>query len=967
MAIRRLRPSVGLMALGALGLLLGLATLRGPGAGPSGNSGSVDAELAQLPLSFEPNAGRTDPRVDFIAHSVAGGSVYLSGPEATLALGERALRLRFSDAAADPRAVGLERLPGEVSSFIGDDPDHWRAGIPTYAAVGYRELYPGIDVEFYGDQRRLEYDFRLDPGADPSRIAIEARGADAVRLTGRGALAFEVGGRTITQRPPFAFQRISGERVEVPSGYALDGETARLRLGAYDRAKPLVIDPELVYSSYLGGDGNDNAFAIAVDSTGAPYIAGGTDSTDFPLAGQFQGNQTGRDAFVAKLNPTGTALAYSTYLGGDNQFTDDATGIAVDASGAAYVTGTTGSSNFPTQDQLQGNQPGNDGFVTKLAPSGAALDYSTYLGGDGLDGAKAIAIDSSGGAYVAGTTLSTDLPHPDAFQGALNGSVDAFVAKLNPHPAPGAVTLGYGTYLGGSGGFLESAAGIAVDSSGAAYVTGVTDSASFPTQGPIQTNQPGIDGFVTKLSPDSAADETLVYSTYLGGDGLDPDPSGRDFEEGFAIAVDSGGSAYVTGRTNSTNFPTQGEFQGNQPREDAFVTKLNPAGSGLVYSTFLGGSQNDWGYGIAVNAAGEAFVTGITGSGDFPQQDPFQPDGPGDDIFVTQLNGGGGTLGYSTLFGGDGIDWGRGIALGPSGDAYVAGFTGSTDLPVRSATEGSRPPNGKRAADDAWVGWFRKRSSSSNPCDDVEVAKYVTTNLRQISYETETDSHSDNLILFRIEVFSPQDCHWTVRETEASQQEFVISNPIPYEAYGGLTVYYYAYPTRTGQLTNTVELELQDGRKLTASAKVINYGHFTDFADWSSARVEGTAHTNDDVMRPDPAGRRADASIAKVQVALLRRVKGVDPLAKPKCQWLTKQGRFAGSKPNDEGVCDKPTWLKAKLGKTRKGKTPFSYEFKEELPPGKYVAYSRATNEAGVAEPEFTKKIGNERPFKVKR
>jgi hypothetical protein len=974
MAIRRRGPSVLIAGLGALAVLVGLIGMQ-PLAAPGGaERSSTQADVARLPLAFEPNAGRTDERVDFIARSVAGGTLYLGGGRATLALGDRALRLHFAGANADPSASGLDRLPGEVNSFIGDDPGGWRTGIPTYGAVRYRDVYPGIDVDFHGTRRTVVYDFRLAPGADPGAIAIDARGADGVRLTAGGDLALDVGGQTITQRAPVAYQRIDGERIGVDSAYALEGSTARVRLGPYDRSRPLVIDPTLDYSTYLGGGGDDEAYAIAVDSSGAAYIAGGTDSTDFPAAAG--PGSPGRDAFVAKLNPAGTALVYSTYLGGDNTFSDDAFGIAVDGSGSAYVTGTTNSTNFPTVDALQGDQASFDAFVTKLNPAGDALDYSTYYGGGSIDNGNAIALDSSGGAYITGNTTSTNLLVPDAFQGARAGSVDAYVAKLNPHPGPGAVTLGYGTYLGGGGGgFVEVGNGIAVDSSGAAYVTGGTDSATFPTHAPFQGDQPGMDAYVTQLSPDSGGTETLVYSTYLGGDGVD-NAFGSTNEQGLAIAVDSAGAAYATGRTDSSNFPTQGPAQGNQPLEDVFVTKLNPAGGGLAYSTYLGGSQNDWGYGIAVAASGEAFVTGITGSSDFPQQDTVQPDTAGDDIFVTQLSSGGDTIGYSTLIGGGGIDWGRGIAVDGSGDAYFAGFGNSTDFPVQPGAQATR--QGDAGGDDGVVGKVSR--GAANRCQGLTAEKLVTTKPDGTGQAHEIDAHAlttPGLLYFTVIVRTTTRCHVVVRETSAQHKDFNFETT--FANLGGLvgehTVVnpsfkfpaYKASMARAGVLTNTVRVEAEDGQVVFASARINAYSDSASLDEVTSKHIEGLARDYAKAF-PKPADKTLPPGdqVKTVEIGVLSQPSKLEVLAKPKCEWLTKQGKFKSVKP-DDGACDEPIWIKAKLGKYKQGKTPWSYDFKHELPPGKYIAYARATNQAGVTEGSFDKKIGNEQKFKVKR
>jgi Beta-propeller repeat len=682
----------------AAGCLLAIAILLSPGArSPDAPpaEGGLGASIAKAPLAFEPNADRTDESVDFLARSVAGGNLYLGSSEAVLALpegkrGSRALHLSFPGADPEVDVRGLEELPGRANSFVGDDPSRWRSGIPTYGRVRYDGIYPGVDLDFYGDQRDLEYDLRLAPHADPSRIAVEMDGADALRLTPNGDLLIEVGKRTVRQKAPVAYQAIGGGRRRVAAAYELHGSTLRFQLGDYDRSRPLVIDPlVLAYSTYLGGGGFDAGAAIAVDAAGAAYVTGVTDSTDFPTQDAYQDDQTGGDAFVAKFDPDsggGVTLAYSTYLGGGGF--DLGNAIAVDAAGAAYVTGATDSTDFPTQDTFQTDQPGTDAFVTKLDPdSGGAvtLAYSTYLGGGNLDRGGGIAVDGTGAAYLIGQTVSVNFPTQDELQTDRGGD-DAFVTKVNPD-AGGLVTLAYSTYLGGDSFDANAHVGIAVDSAGAAYVTGDTASTNFPSPDAFQAYQGTGDAFVAKLNPDSGGLVTLAYGSYLGGGGEDL---------GTAIAIDAAGAAYVTGITTSTDFPTQDAFQPDQPSGDAFVTKLDPDSGGavtLAYSTYLGGGASEGeGTAIAVDSAGAAYVSGITISPDFPTKEAFQADQPGADAFVAKLDpdsGGAATLAYSTYLGGGARDAvrGPGIALDPTGSPYVIGDTDSSDFPTQDALQ----------------------------------------------------------------------------------------------------------------------------------------------------------------------------------------------------------------------------------------------------------------------------------------
>jgi len=589
------------------------------------------------------------------------------------------LRMKLRNANPATRVTGVDELAGTSNYFIGNDPAKWRTNVPTYAKVKYEGIYSGIDLVYYGNQRQLEYDFIVAPGANPNRIAFDVRGAKRIRRTEHGELVFKVGEDEIRWHKPVVYQEKDGTRREIAAHYAItDTNSIAFEVAKYDASRPLYIDP-LIYSTYLGGSGQDAGYGIAVDNLGNAYVTGYTSSSNFPVtSGAFQTTCCG--AFVTKLNPTGTALVYSTYL--DNGW---GRGIAVDATGNAYVTGNAGG-GFPVtpgafQTVCGGTCEYGNAFVTKLNPTGSVLVYSTYLGGSGVYGdlGTGIAVDNSGNAYVTGQTSSTNFPvTPDAFQTTFgDGSTDAFVTKFNPQGS----ALVYSTYLGGSGYDLGN--GIAVDSLGSAYVSGSTESTDYPvTPGAFQTACGGgttggcYDAFVTKFNPQGSA---LVYSTYLGGSGNDYNPN---------IAVDSSGNAYVTGTTQSTDFPvTPGAFQTTcgsaRHCENAFVTKLNPTGSALVYSTYLGGS-GDTGNGIAVDSSGNAYVTGQTGRRFPVTRGAIQKIG-NLAAFVTKLNPTGMALVYSTLLGGSDSDscwqtWGQSIAVDSFDNAYVTGATCSNDF-----------------------------------------------------------------------------------------------------------------------------------------------------------------------------------------------------------------------------------------------------------------------------------------------
>jgi hypothetical protein len=675
----------------------------------------------KLPLSFEANQGQSDSQVKFLSRG-SGYSLFLTRNEAVLALkkpgkkaspglhfapardshlqpaslatrrpepqSEAVLRMRLVGENATAQVTGLEELPGRSNYFIGTDPSKWRTGVPNYTKVKYANVYPGVDLVYYGNQRQLEFDLVIQPGADPQPIRLDFRAAlngkhAALRVNNKGDL---VVGEVIFHKPLVYQPTTNDETPATHKGmidckFVLTGaHQVRFQIAAYDRSRPLVIDPTLVYSTYLGGSDVEFAGDIAVDASGNAYVIGGTQSSDFPTtSGAFQKTLNGfGDVFISKFNAAGSALLYSTYLGGDSGF-ESGSGIAVDISGNAYVTGSTESSNFPTTaGAFQTTYSGaGDVFVSKLNATGSALLYSTYLGGNDTDVGSDIAVDASGHAYVTGNTVSLNFPiTPGAFQTTFGGTAffggDVFVSKLN---AAGSALV-YSTYLGGSGD--EFGNRIAVDASGHAYVTGATASTNFPTTpGAFQTTFGGGtfvgDGFVSKLN---AAGSALLYSTYLGG-------SNDDF--GTGILVDGSTNAYVTGSTASTNFPTTpGSFQTTlKGPEDAFVSKLNATGSALLYSTYLGGSDFDTGGTIAVDTSGNAYVTGQTISADFPiTPGAFQTTLGFADAFVSRLNATGSALLYSTYLGGSRFDAGGGIPLDASRNAYVLGITNSPDFPT---------------------------------------------------------------------------------------------------------------------------------------------------------------------------------------------------------------------------------------------------------------------------------------------
>jgi hypothetical protein len=646
--------------------------------GAVGTGGDLTAPVRaqhRLPLFFAPSVGQAEASSSFTLRS-AQLSAQFTAAQTRFDFGEARLTVRFAGANPQVRLEAADPLPGRVNYLLGNTRDQWQTDVPTYGAILYYDLYPGIDLAYGVADGRLKSEFRVSPGADPGAIRWQYQGGAAPKITGDGGLVVAAGRGELREQSPVMYQEKDGRRVPVQGAFRiLDGGLAAFATGAYDRQLPLVIDPVLSYSTYLGGSGLDSVRAIAVDSAGNAYVAGQTDSLDFPVSGAVRPTSGGGvDVFIAKLNAAGNALVYSTYLGGS--WDDRAFGIAVDGSGNAYVTGWTYSPNFPTtngarQRALGG---GRDAFVAKLNAAGNALLYSTYLGGSTHDSGNAIVIDGSGQAFVAGETLSFDFPVANGLRSSNSGRQDAFVAKLS---ADGGALL-WSTYLGGYGD--DRATSLAIDSSDDVYVAGATDSANFPTYHAFQgANRGGQDGFVTKLSADG---RSLLYSTYLGGSG----GTVAAPELVAAIRVDDAGCAFVAGSTGSRDFPVFGALQAayGGSVSDAFVAKLSSTGDSLLFSTYLGGYGADLATGIAVDAAGTTYVVGYTSSANFPTANSLQPTIAGSyDAFLTKLNPSGTALLESTFLGGLGSDAAYAVALGPGGAVYMAGQTQSLNFPLK--------------------------------------------------------------------------------------------------------------------------------------------------------------------------------------------------------------------------------------------------------------------------------------------
>jgi hypothetical protein len=701
------------------------------------------AAYGKLPLSFMENQGQTAQEVRYTSHG-SNYDLFLTSQEAVVALRQSkhfdlsprhraqslkamralrhsgtttaALRMQLQGADPNPRVAGEEQLPGVVNYFVGNDPQKWHRNIPTYARVKYAQVYPGVDLVFYGNQHKLEYDFVVAPGADPNVIRMNLAGADKLRLSGNGDVLVSVAGGEVALQKPVVYQLVNGKRQQIAGNYSLSGNHVSFAVAHYDRHQPLVLDPVLNYSSYIGGGSDETTgYSMAVDSSGDAYLAGQTFSTDFPTKGGLSesGNANGM-GFVTELNPTGTAQVFSTYLGG-SAGGDAAFGLALDPSGNIYVTGETFSTDFPTNGTvapLKGSplssNAGGTSFLTKFSPSGSLL-FSTYLGGTNGDFGNAVAADSSGNAYVTGTTASVAGSTPttfpvtgNAYQSTLpaGSSGAAFLSVLDT----AAGTLTYSTYLGGddayvgASGFPDEGFGVVADNAGHAYITGVTASSDFPTNGTVTAHQSAplntiSSAFVSEF--DTGVAGTLLYSSYLGGNG-----GGGFGDFGTGIDLQSGTTVvYVTGVSNSASDfgpPTAGAYQltGDSTNGSAYVTLTDTSTGSIKYSTYLGtGGVTGWA--IKADATtGNALIAGAASPNALtvtPNPGVYQTSaasGAPGDAFVAEINPGGKGASdalYISYFGGSGSagnpDQAFAIAFSALPTVFIGGQTFSTNLP----------------------------------------------------------------------------------------------------------------------------------------------------------------------------------------------------------------------------------------------------------------------------------------------
>ena len=715
---------------------------------------------AQLPLGFEENRGQAAPEVRFVSHG-SGYALSLAPNEVDIAIlrhdaamashlhrasalrahleARKALkaasaatvvRMQLEGANPRPAIVASNKLVGKTNYFVGNDPKKWVTDVPSFARVKYSEIYPGVDVELYGNQRRLEYDFTVAPGTNPKAITLKIDGAQKLVLNAHGDLILRIPDGDVEFQKPVIYQMAGNERREVAGNYVLGtGNRVMFSVAEHDKSLPLVIDPVLSpvtsYATYLGGTGNESGFSIAVDANGDAFIGGFTSSLDFPIiaatASQTSFALAGGCGFVTEIDPTGAKQLYSTFLcgatpGALNPGTafDEIFGVAVDGTGKVYVTGFAESIDFPTVNGLTASSaPNGDVFLSKLDPTAkgaASLLYSTAFGGlSGSDG-LGVAVDNSGNAYIVGQTFSAPGPIANgnfpittgAFQPTLSSQEgNAFLTRIDTTQS-GDAGLIYSTYLGGNGAnnstsfYGEQALGVAVDNAHNAYLAGITTSTDFP---PMHAFQPNLAagktqdaGFVSRIDTTQANAASLVYSTYLSGSASDV---------AFGLALGPNNVVYVTGMTDSLDFrTTPGAFQTTGAAKGvAFVTLIDTGMSGtssLAYSTFFGGTGGDDGFGIATDTNGNAYVAGTTASADFPISPNVIPrtiPNPKGTPFVLKLSPkGNGTADriYASYFGGSGnsktADMGEAIAVDSHGNAYVTGTTSSGDMPTTTDT-----------------------------------------------------------------------------------------------------------------------------------------------------------------------------------------------------------------------------------------------------------------------------------------
>jgi len=654
-------------------------------------SGRNRPDFAAIPLYFIPNRGQFDRQAAFCARA---SSYVLWAAEKELIFDfarkkkslqsertateyERDIsRLIFRNSGNNPNILAVEPSEHLVNYFLGNDPEKWVKGVKTSSAILYKKIYPAIDLKVYGLENEIEYDWIVKPGGEVSSIQFEYQDVGGTRIDQDGNLIVTTKFGKLVNRKPVGYQMIAGSRVAVDVAFKrVKDHSYAFETGNYDRTYELIIDPVvLVFSTFLGGRGEDRfGRGIAVDKDQCVYVTGSTFSSNFPVKSAYDPTHNGKeDVFVTKFNKSGRGLVYSTFIGGPSW--EFGSCLTVDNGNNAYLGGLA-YDGFPTKnaydddydDSLHGDY--YDGIVVKLNPAGN-LVYSTYLGKADDDEVFAIAVDSAGRACVSGFTENSDFPTKSPLFPSYQGKGDIFVTVFSAEGN----SLVFSTFLGGSE--YETLGNLVLDKAGSIFITGFTHSSNFPVKNAYDSSYNGkSDAFLVKLEP---LGRSLIYSTFLGG---------SKYDVGADIAVDDNGSAYLTGWTDSGNFPKKNAFDRTlNGKKDVFIVKFAANGKSLVYSTYVGGAENDFGYGIVLTRDGEACVAGLTYSPEFPclnaYDDSYNDMG---DAFVLKLSATGTWLIFSTYLGGGEKDGAKGMAVDKLGYLYIAGETYSADFPVKSA------------------------------------------------------------------------------------------------------------------------------------------------------------------------------------------------------------------------------------------------------------------------------------------
>jgi uncharacterized protein (TIGR03437 family) len=788
-------------------------------------AGSLNDVWRLSPLRFEENRGQADKGTRFLSRGPSH-LLSLKPGEAALSLrnksGVSTLRMSVIGADRAARITGVDPIAAKTNYFHGASRNDWQIGVQNYGRVKYASVYRGIDLIYYGSDQQLEYDFVVAPGADPTAIRLKFAGERKKRIDSNGDLILMLQGTEIRQHKPKIYQTIAGVQKEIGGGYRIGRHgDVTFSVSPYDTNQPLIIDPVVTFATYAGGSRSELGTAVAVDSANNIYVAGDTISSNFPATqGSYKATSIGDfDTFVIKYSPAG-AVVYSTYIGGNGE--ENTKSIAVDSQGNPVVAGFTDSSNFPTLNAAQGTNKGGyfgyDGFVFKLNAAGSDLMFSTYLGGNADDLVNRVVLDSQGNAYVVGAAASSNFPVTvGVFQGSLKGALNATVTKLSSTG-----TIIYSTFVGGSQ--VEVANAVSVDNSGNAYVVGYSSSTDFPvTTGAFQTAFRGgttslipQDAFAIKLNPSGQA---LLYASYIGGSGDDT---------ANAAVVDSFGSLYVAGTTGSTNFPVssgvlQRDLSGLQ---DGFIVKLNSTGSTATYSTLIGGTRAESLYGIALDASGQAYVTGGTTSSNFPTLNPIQAaNAGGSDAYVAVLKADGSAIVQGTYFGGKGVEGARSIAVDRDGNVIIVGDGDSTDIPATSTAAQKAYGGG---LSDAFIAKINFATASATLTAAPAKMDFTGTFGGTVSSQTLAINSSDQKAAWNIEVSATST--WLVanpRSGTGTGSSNVFANPGSLTAgtYSGtLTVVSQASGTRTA-VPVTLTLTASTGGQVTQNG-VVNAASF---------------------------------------------------------------------------------------------------------------------------------------------